>query len=184
MVLTMPLNDEKVGGNLSRLRGDMSQKDFASRMRERGWKWSQATVWSVEKGERPLRFTEALDVVDILGVELATLVGDVDDLELEFFSSKYTRAIDDVRDELRKAIAWQLEIADAMDGQGVTLTTDAGVHIGYTVWQAFTVLYTNLIADQEITDDTGAFRRAVIEAWRQDAQRVKEEWYGEHQEEA
>lgn len=45
----------------------MSQKDLAERMRERGWKWSQATVWSIEKGERPLRLAEAEDVSAVLG---------------------------------------------------------------------------------------------------------------------
>lgn len=38
-------------------------------MRTRGWKWSQATVWAVEKGERPLRLAEAEDLVSILRQE-------------------------------------------------------------------------------------------------------------------
>jgi len=44
----------------------MSQQSLATAMRERGWRWSQATVWAVESGERPLRITEAADVVEIL----------------------------------------------------------------------------------------------------------------------
>lgn len=69
-----------------------------------------------------------------------------------------------------------------MDAQGVQLTTHASVHIGYTVWQALTVLYTNLIADQELDPESAPFRRAFIEAWRRDRERVRSEWYGEHQE--
>lgn len=46
----------------------MSQQALADRMRERGWKWSQATVWAVEKGERPLRLAEAMDLAQILGM--------------------------------------------------------------------------------------------------------------------
>jgi hypothetical protein len=61
--------DEKIGRNLARLRGNRSQKDIADAMRERGWKWSQATVWSIEKGERPLRVAEAADLAQILDQE-------------------------------------------------------------------------------------------------------------------
>jgi hypothetical protein len=41
-------------------------------MRERGWKWSQATVWSVERGDRPLRLAEAEDLAGVLGVSSAS----------------------------------------------------------------------------------------------------------------
>ncbi|MBD8517082.1 hypothetical protein [Plantibacter sp. CFBP 8804] len=51
--------DATIGRNLAALRGDMPQKTLADLMREAGWKWSQATVWSVEKGERPLKLAEA-----------------------------------------------------------------------------------------------------------------------------
>jgi len=44
-------------------------------MRSRGFKWSQATVWSIEKGERPLRLGEALAVTEILGRPLDDLAG-------------------------------------------------------------------------------------------------------------
>lgn len=58
--------DERIGQNLAIARGDTSQKELADRMRERGFKWSQATVWSIERGERPLRLSEAQEVADIL----------------------------------------------------------------------------------------------------------------------
>lgn len=64
----MSVSDEQIGRNLTRARGEMSQKELADRMREYGWKWSQATVWSVEKGERPLRLAEAEDLASILEV--------------------------------------------------------------------------------------------------------------------
>lgn len=53
------ITDEQIGRNLMVLRSDMSQKDLADHMRKRGFKWSQATVWAIEKGERPLRLTES-----------------------------------------------------------------------------------------------------------------------------
>lgn len=52
----------------------MSQKELADRMRDRGWKWAQATVWKVERGERPLRFLEAIAVCEILDHDLSALV--------------------------------------------------------------------------------------------------------------
>jgi transcriptional regulator with XRE-family HTH domain len=62
----MAVDDVQIGRNLARFRGQWSQKDLADAMRERGHKWSQATVWAVEKGDRPLRLSEAQDVTKIL----------------------------------------------------------------------------------------------------------------------
>lgn len=62
--------DQQIGQNLAAMRGSASQQSVADAMRERGHKWSQSTVWSVEKGDRPLRFTEAQDLIRILGGQL------------------------------------------------------------------------------------------------------------------
>lgn len=62
-----PSFDKRVGQNLARLRGDMPQKELADRMRERGFKWSQATVWSTEKGERSLKYSEVDALLTVLG---------------------------------------------------------------------------------------------------------------------
>lgn len=71
-----PSVDTQIGANLVRLRdlrGGMSQAALAEQMRARGWKWSQATVWSVEKGERPLRLAEAMDLSEILDADISRL---------------------------------------------------------------------------------------------------------------
>lgn len=62
--------DEQIGRSLVGIRGTMSQADLALRMRERGYKWSASTVWAIEKGDRPLKLTEAVDVLEILGIDL------------------------------------------------------------------------------------------------------------------
>ena len=59
--------DVLAGRNLAILRGDMTQATLAAKMRDLGWKWSQATVWAVEKGDRPFRLAEAQDVLGLLG---------------------------------------------------------------------------------------------------------------------
>jgi hypothetical protein len=44
-------------------------------MRSAGYKWSQATVWSVEKGERrPLRLAEAVDLAQIFDRDVSVLL--------------------------------------------------------------------------------------------------------------
>lgn len=65
----MEIDDKQIGQNLARLRGAMSQKDLAVAMRERGHKWAQATVWNVERGERPLRLVEATALADVLELQ-------------------------------------------------------------------------------------------------------------------
>lgn len=66
--------DVAIGKNLVILRGDMSQADLANKMRtEKGHPWSQATVWNIEKGDRPLRLSEAKDLSDLLGFNLSLL---------------------------------------------------------------------------------------------------------------
>jgi transcriptional regulator with XRE-family HTH domain len=64
----MTISDEQIGRNLAKFREERgkSQKDLADAMKSAGWKWSQATVWAVEKGDRPLRLAEAEDVASIL----------------------------------------------------------------------------------------------------------------------
>lgn len=66
--------DVLIGEAVAFHRGPRSQKSLGEAMRARGHRWSQATVWSVEKGDRPLKLAEAVDVAAELGVELDTLL--------------------------------------------------------------------------------------------------------------
>lgn len=68
------MDDEAIGKNIARLRGDMSQAALAEHMKAKGWKWSQSTVWSVEKGDRPLRLREASDLAVILQASVNDLL--------------------------------------------------------------------------------------------------------------
>lgn len=64
----MSAEDELIGRNVARFRGERSQADIAKAMRAQGWKWAQNTVSGVETGERPLRFAEALSLAHVLGI--------------------------------------------------------------------------------------------------------------------
>lgn len=67
--------NEVIGKNIAIFRGDMSQAELADLMKkkgkDKGVRWSQTTVWEVEKGKRALKFSEALVLADILGIPLS-----------------------------------------------------------------------------------------------------------------
>jgi transcriptional regulator with XRE-family HTH domain len=90
------IDDELIGRNLTLLRGSMSQKELAERMRKLGFKWSQATVWSIEKGERPLRLTESEALGSVFGIHARTLTF----TELSFTRVMRARALDDTLTEI------------------------------------------------------------------------------------
>lgn len=69
------VDDSEIGANLALLRGEMSQDALAERMKhEHGHKWSQSTVWSVERGSRPLRLIEAQSLAEIFSTPLTSLI--------------------------------------------------------------------------------------------------------------
>lgn len=74
-------DDQAIGEAVTRLRGNRSQQWVAERMRELNprWKWSQATLWSIEKGERPLRLAEARDLAAVLQVDVRALIDPMPD---------------------------------------------------------------------------------------------------------
>lgn len=63
---------ETFGANVRYLRehASISQTELARRMTDRGWPWHQSTVYRVESGRQAVRFDEALDLADLLGVTL------------------------------------------------------------------------------------------------------------------
>lgn len=92
--------DEQIGKNLAVLRGEMSQKDLADTMRKRGFKWSQATVWSVEKGERPLRLAEAEQLADLLTRSIDVLLAE----DGEALVHAFTRQVRERHDAVLEAL--------------------------------------------------------------------------------
>lgn len=68
----MDSEDVHIGERLQALRGPViSQAALANAMKERGHeKWSQATVWAVEAGKRPLRLSEAASLASILQADV------------------------------------------------------------------------------------------------------------------
>jgi transcriptional regulator with XRE-family HTH domain len=72
LVVVESADNEHIGAAVAALRGGRSQASVAEDMRELGHeKWSQSTVWAVEKGTRPLRLSEANDLAGIFGCPLS-----------------------------------------------------------------------------------------------------------------
>lgn len=80
----------------------------------KGFKWSQATVYEVEKGKRPLKLSEASALSEIFGITLQALVEFPDDLldvneafaDYELFRESARRIADElaVFDDLKQKI--------------------------------------------------------------------------------
>lgn len=88
--------DRWIGESVVYLRGHMSQKALAAAMSARGHKWSQSTVWSVEKGDRPLRLAEAHDLAEALDATVEVLLVPPMDIS-------YWRAVESIHRRVRDA---------------------------------------------------------------------------------
>lgn len=107
--------DEQIGANLIRIRNGMSQKDLADAMRVRGFKWSQATVWAVEKGERPLRLTEAEGLGVVLRINPDLLLATPDELDLHADVVDLANLLEEIAELAGVAFDAQLRLARAID---------------------------------------------------------------------
>ncbi len=61
--------DQSIAANLRTYReaGNISQDELAQRMADRGFGFSQATIWKIESGQRPVRASELVALADSLG---------------------------------------------------------------------------------------------------------------------
>ena len=66
--------DQNIAANLRTYReaGSISQEDLAQRMVDRGFGFSQATIWKIEAGQRPVRASELIALTHSLGIMSAT----------------------------------------------------------------------------------------------------------------
>jgi transcriptional regulator with XRE-family HTH domain len=66
--------DQNIAANLRTYReaGSISQDELAQRMADRGFGFSQATIWKIERGQRPVRVSELVALADSLGIMTAT----------------------------------------------------------------------------------------------------------------
>jgi transcriptional regulator with XRE-family HTH domain len=62
--------DQKIAANLRAYREShgLSQDELAQRMTDRGFGFSQATIWKIESGQRPVKASELAAFADALGI--------------------------------------------------------------------------------------------------------------------
>ena len=62
--------DQNIAANLRTYREarNISQDELAQRMADRGFGFSQATIWKIERGQRPVRASELIAFADALGI--------------------------------------------------------------------------------------------------------------------
>src|SRR5580700_10570206 len=62
--------DQNIAANVRAYReaGGLSQEELAQRMTDRGFGFSQATIWKIESGQRPVKLSEAAALANALGI--------------------------------------------------------------------------------------------------------------------
>lgn len=95
--------DKVIGQNVVTLRGETSQQALAGAMRSRGHRWSQSTVWSVEKGERPLKLDEAIELAKILACPIEKLWREPEIVETDRVLHRRWLNVDELFDYLQDA---------------------------------------------------------------------------------
>lgn len=109
-------HDERIGQALASLRGGRSQKALAKEMRDRGWKWSQTTVWSVERGARPLKLAEAQSLAAIFGTEISSLLDDRSDIQIREAIYECEVGERQIRSDSMEFLAAQARLKDLLSG--------------------------------------------------------------------
>lgn len=61
--------DQNIAANVRTYReaGSLSQEELAQRMTDRGFGFTQATIWKIESGQRPVKASELVALADALG---------------------------------------------------------------------------------------------------------------------
>lgn len=124
--------DQNIAANLRIYRegGSISQEDLAQRMSDRGFGFSQATIWKIESGQRPVRASELIALADSLGVlSVMSLILDPSEATHRARLRQATRKAYDAYELLKEAAAAYLDaqielvvVAREAHDDGVTVT--------------------------------------------------------------
>jgi len=151
--------DKNIAANLRTYReaGNISQEELAQRMADLGFGFSQATIWKIESGQRPVRASELVALADSLGIMLATHLTDKPDMarheaRLEQANRKLHRAYQALKKAAADYLDAQLELVVA-----ARLARDDGLAVTelHTSWLGTppeeAVIQARVEADQEET---------------------------------
>jgi len=98
--------EDHFAANLRLLRDhrELSQESLAKQMTERGYRWQQATVYKIEKGERRMQLGEALAVAAILGVPVDRMAEGTGDIVALSKIKKALAELADLRQRLERNV--------------------------------------------------------------------------------
>jgi transcriptional regulator with XRE-family HTH domain len=161
--------DRNISANLRIYReaGNISQEELAQRMTDRGFGFSQATIWKIENGQRPVKASELVALADSLEImSLASFMtepGDaLHDVQVDQAHRRAYGAFEALKEAAVAYIETQLNLAFA-----VHEAHNAGVAVRemHTVWL-------NTLAEQAVIE-------ARIEMNKADAhgQQISDEVY-------
>lgn len=168
----MSERDELIGKSVAKLRGELSQKEVADRMKGRGWKWSQATVWSVEKGDRPLRLAEAHDLAAVLNVSVLHFTRTPPVVAVDIRSQELATAHDVLIQAVKSYRSAQFRLATAADDaqrSGERLPADGELVLNRLEWTIEDVVRSvraRIAADERLNDELLVDRRRKREVIR------------------
>jgi transcriptional regulator with XRE-family HTH domain len=139
--------NQRVGANLQLIRkaAGWSQADLADQLSRRGLPFHQPTILKIEKGTRPLRFEEAFEIANALGINVASLCQPADNEAMAEAAAKLQRvsltiartergieetrrnaekSIEDTRLWLRQVLAMKAEAEQELRDSGATQDAD------------------------------------------------------------
>src|SRR5690348_5996419 len=112
--------DQNIAANLRTYReaGNISQDELAQRMADLGFGFSQATIWKIESGQRPVRASELVALADALEIMLITRLTDKPDatrhqVQLDHANRKAHRAYETLKDAAAAYLDTQVELVVA-----------------------------------------------------------------------
>jgi hypothetical protein len=130
-------------------------------MKARGWKWSQATVWSVEKGERPLRLAEAEDIRVILGTLWSLTMEDAD-TRVAIATRQMARADEDLREAVRGFLSARLDLKFCAEDPDVS--TGIAAHVQDWLARDPVDVVRTVQLEDEIKDEADAKLHEALDA--------------------
>jgi transcriptional regulator with XRE-family HTH domain len=149
--------DQNIAANLRTYReaGSISQEDLAQRMADRGFGFSQATIWKIETGQRPVRASELIALAHCLGsISAASLTYKPEaarhQVELEQASRNAHHAYQALKEAAAEYLQAQVELVVA-----ARMAHDAGLAVSelHTSWldtpAEEAVIQARVEADQE-----------------------------------
>jgi transcriptional regulator with XRE-family HTH domain len=114
----------------------ISQEELAQRMTERGFGFSQATVWKIEQGKRPVKIDEAAALADALGlITWSSLFASPQDARHVAAVQAAVAAAQDAYKQLKRDTTRYLQLQEEL-AMAIHTAREAGLAVfdGYAAW--------------------------------------------------